>query len=176
MTHCRLSALHLFRDKPPLPAKTAKLPPAAIPSAMNLALTALRTRSIGPAAGDLKPPNPRSRPATPKPGATPRDDHRPPKNALFRFGGARASADLDDEVGLLERRPSERTSRQSEVSVVEEAPRGRRISGAESEREYWDRAAQEPLEALGELYHLDSEVGVFRRSNCFFPVAQANPM
>ena len=159
MTPYRLSALHLFRDKPSLPVKTAKLPPAAIPSAMNLALTALRTRSFVSASNDPKPPS-RSRPTTPKPGtATPRDEHRPPKSALFRFGGVRASADLDDEVGLLEHRLSERPSRQSDVSAAEEAPRGRRTSGAESEREYWDRAAQEPLEALGELYHLDPEVG-----------------
>lgn len=123
---------------------------------MNLALTALRGRGVG--AGDLKPPNPRSRPTTPKPGNTPRDETRPPRSALFLFGGVRAPPDLDDEVGLLERRPSERASRQSDVSIVEEAPRGRRSSGVESESEYWDRAALEPLEALGELYHLDPEV------------------
>jgi hypothetical protein len=175
---CRLSSLNFFGDKPFGPAKTPKLPPAAIPSSMKLALTALRTRSI--TAAGPKPPNlqnprtlkPRSRSTTPK--RVTREEEpspRPGKGGVFRLRGVRAAPELDDEIGLLEAR----ASRQSDVSLAEsvladdahggeetrgnERTRGkRRSSGAESEQEYWDRAVQEPLEALGELYHLDQEV------------------
>jgi hypothetical protein len=142
---------------------------------MKLALTALRTRSI--TAAGSKSPNlqnlqilkPRSRSTTPKRVTKEEEPSpRPAKGGVFRLRGVRAAPELDDEIGLLEAR----ASRQSDVSLVEsvladdgeetrgnERTRGRRrSSGAESEQEYWDRAVQEPLEALGELYHLDQEV------------------
>lgn len=143
---------------------------------MKLALTALRTRSItaaGPKSPNLQNPKtlkPRSRSNTPK--RVTKEEEPSPRPAklggVFRLRGVRAAPELDDEIGLLEAR----ASRQSDVSLAEsvladdreetrgnERTRGRRrSSGAESEQEYWDRAVQEPLEALGELYHLDQEV------------------